>query len=233
MSSFDVQFGDGCINTTLLSSFLCRDGPSVRLTGWCLWCARSTSTCLRCDDDRAIRCAREGAAGIGEGSSSRQAASTTTPQALVRIGVEQWMTRKDILFPTTATYCIPDVHSLLFICWLGDVFSVVLSDIQKRNPVLYLHIIYLLHWQCYIYSYSFLYCDIAKFHSLHSNKASHGWKYSVIWDIVNNSVLYAIEIFCLTLVKKHAIYQAIVFLYMFIARAAVVAELCVHFILLC
>jgi len=73
---------------------------------------------LGCNHNGAIRCAREGAAGIG-GRSSQQAASTTIPQALVRIGVEQRMTRKDILFTTTATYCIRDVYRLLFVYKLG------------------------------------------------------------------------------------------------------------------
>jgi len=96
----------------LLSFFICRNGPSV----WLGVCDAVGQHPLACDD-RAIRCAREGAADIGEENSSRPAASTTVPQTLVRIGVEQWMTRRDILFTKTATYFIPDVYWLSFICW--------------------------------------------------------------------------------------------------------------------
>ena len=110
------SIGAWCLNTTLLQSavVLPLSRWSVRLTGWCL---QRVQLPLACGDDRAtIRSAREGAADIGESSYSHPAASTRNPRALVCIGVEQWMTRKDILFTATATYCIPDVHSLLFIC---------------------------------------------------------------------------------------------------------------------
>ena len=105
--------------------FLCHDGLSF---WWVVFSTqsvvqRSTPTCLHWQSS--ISSEKDGAAGIGEGSSSRRAASTANPQALVWLGVENGMTRKDILFTTPATYCIRDVHRLLFTCCrLGrDVFS--------------------------------------------------------------------------------------------------------------
>lgn len=122
-----------CIVSLPSPSFILLRWRPPRRDEWSSNCGVVCQHLLACGDDRGIRHAREGAAGIGERSSSRPAASTTNPQALVRIGVEQRMTRMDILFTTTATYCTPDVHSLLFICWCRRWLSVVVSDVQETQ----------------------------------------------------------------------------------------------------